>query len=134
MVSDHVVERIACVLSEKREGSLEMIYWRTDFISLSPAFYRSSVDGFSAKCLPVSSSVLRDQVLKCEQGAGITVWLGGVLTPLSGYCLDQLHPNRALRCSRCTPSLLSVSLLSAVVMVSRCTEKWKLGGIEQQVG
>lgn len=60
MVLDYVVERIVCVFFEKREGSLEMIYWRIDFISFSFVFYRFSVDGFLVKCLLVFSLVFRD--------------------------------------------------------------------------
>lgn len=49
------------------------------------------------------------QMLKSGKGAGIAVFLGGLLTPVSGCCREQLHPDRGS-----APRPLSISLLKAL--------------------
>lgn len=68
-------ERIACVLSEKREGPFgyhELI--ENEFCWACPALHLLHHGGFSAQCLPVSRWISRDQMPKREQGADLTVY------------------------------------------------------------
>lgn len=60
--------------------------------------------------------ILMDLVLKCGPGAGITVSLGRVLTPMSGCLMDQLHPNTGLRILTFNPQPTQCSLLMVVLM------------------